>query len=68
MIKTSAIAVYGGSAGAVLFGLTAGELAALGGLVIGVIGLAVNAYFKHQHLKLAKSRHRAGREIAEEEG
>lgn len=47
-------AQYGGAASAVLFGLTANELAAVGGLVIGVLGFAYNVYDKQRHFKLAK--------------
>jgi len=48
---------YVGSASAVFFGLTANEIAAAGGLLVAVLGMianvAVNAYFKWRHLKLA---------------
>ena len=58
--KVAQTATYVGSASAVFFGLTANELAAIGGLVLGALGLVVNAvinvYFKHQHLKLARER------------
>lgn len=37
---------YGGAGGAVFFGLTANEFAALGGLCIGVVGLIINIIFK----------------------
>lgn len=52
--KTAAAVTYSGSAAAIIFGLTANEFAALGGLAIGVIGLIATIWFKHQHLKLAK--------------
>lgn len=52
--KAATAATYGGSAGAVFFGLTANEFAAFAGVVIAVIGLLVNIWFKWQHLKLAK--------------
>jgi hypothetical protein len=52
--KAATTAQYGGSATAVYFGLTANEIAAFGGLIIAVIGLIVNIWYKHQHLKLAK--------------
>jgi hypothetical protein len=62
--KVAVVAQYGGSAGAVLFGLTANEFAAVAGVLIAFLGLvtniAVTVYFKHQHLKLAKQRHRDG--------
>lgn len=37
---------YGGAGGAVFFGLTANEFAAIGGLCIGAIGLIINIIFK----------------------
>jgi len=52
--KAAAAVTYSGSAAAIIFGLTANEFAALGGLAIGVIGLIATIWFKHQHLKLAK--------------
>ena len=52
--KASAIATYGGAGSAIFFGLTANEFGALCGVVIGVIGLVANIYFKYQHLQLAK--------------
>ena len=51
--KIASAATYGGSSAAVIFGLTANEFAAISGVVIAVIGLLVNIYFKHQHLKIA---------------
>lgn len=54
--KVATSAAYGGAASAILFGLTANELAALGGLAIGAIGMIVNIWFKHQHLKLERER------------
>jgi len=39
-------ATYGGASGAVFFGLTANEVAALGGLGVAIIGLAVQITFK----------------------
>ncbi|HBF47005.1 MAG TPA: holin [Psychromonas sp.] len=47
-------ATYGGASGAVFFGLTANEVAALGGLCVAVIGLIVQIVFKvlgHLELK-----------------
>lgn len=55
--KAATTAQYGGSASAVYFGLTANEIAAFGGLIIAIIGLAVNIWYKHQHLKIAKEKH-----------
>jgi hypothetical protein len=54
--KVATAAQYGGSAGAVYFGLTANEIAAFGGLIIAIIGLLVNIWFKHQHLQIAKTK------------
>lgn len=54
--KAASAATYGGSGAAVVFGLTANEFAAFGGLAIALIGLFVNIYFKHQHLKLAREK------------
>jgi hypothetical protein len=57
LIERSAQAVtYGGASGAVYFGMTANEFAAIAGVVIGVIGLvvqvAVTIYFKRLHLAI----------------
>lgn len=54
--KAATTAQYGGSASAVYFGLTANEIAAFGGLFIAIIGLLVNIWYKHQHLKIAKEK------------
>lgn len=42
------------SGGTVFFGLTANELAALGGLVIAVLSFFVSIWFKWQHLKAVR--------------
>ena len=39
---------YGGGASAFFFGLTANEFAALGGIVVGVLGLLVQWYFSRR--------------------
>ncbi len=54
IVKTATAAQYGGSGAAVYFGLTANEIAAFGGLLIALIGLVVNIWYKHQHFKLAQ--------------
>jgi hypothetical protein len=54
--KAASAATYGGSGAAVYFGMTANEIAAFGGLFIATMGLLVNIWFKHQHLKLAKAK------------
>jgi hypothetical protein len=60
--KAATTAQYGGSGAAVYFGLTANEIAAFGGLIIAIIGLAVNIWYKHQHLKIAKEKAKADEE------
>lgn len=52
--KASSVATYGGAGSAIFFGLTANEFGAICGVVIGVIGLVANIYFKYQHLQVAK--------------
>lgn len=52
--KAANVATYGGASTAIFFGLTANEFAAICGVVIGVIGLIANIYFKQKHLELAK--------------
>lgn len=59
VVKTATTATYGGSATAIIFGLTANEFAALGGLFIGVVGLAITTWYKHQHLKIARESSKA---------
>ena len=41
-------ATYGGGASAMYFGLTANEVAAFGGLLIGLIGLCVQWYYNRR--------------------
>lgn len=41
-------ATYGGGASAFVFGLTANELAAMGGLLVAVIGLCVQVYYNRK--------------------
>ena len=61
--KVAQTATFAGSASAVFFGLTANELAAIGGLILGFVGLVANTaitiYFKSRHLKLAQQQARA---------
>ena len=52
--KAASVATYGGASSAVFFGLTANEFGTLCGVVIGLLGLIANIWFKHQHLKLAR--------------
>lgn len=54
----AAKATYAASGGAILLGLTANEVAAIGGLIVAFIAMIVQAaiswHFKSQHLKLAR--------------
>ena len=52
--KASSIATYGGASSAIFFGLTANEFGTVCGVVIGLVGLIANIYFKYQHLQVAK--------------
>jgi len=52
--KASSVATYGGAGSAVFFGLSANEFGALCGVVIGLVGLVANIYFKYQHLQVTK--------------
>lgn len=63
--KSAAAAVlekttYTASGGAIFFGLTANEFAAIGGLIIAALSLLANLiitwHFKAQHLRLARER------------
>ena len=47
-VATGKVGAYGGGASAFFFGLTANELAALGGIVVGVLGLLVQWYFSRR--------------------
>ena len=53
-------ATYLAAGSTVILGLTANEIAALGGLVIAFVAMVINAaitwYFKSQHLKLAREK------------
>lgn len=53
--KTS-VAAYATSGGAILFGLSANELAAMVGAICAVATFAVNWYYKCQHLKIIEQR------------
>jgi uncharacterized membrane protein len=62
IVKTATTATYGGSATAIIFGLSANEFAALGGLLIGIVGLVITTWYKHQHLKIARESSKADSE------
>jgi len=57
--KAASAATYTGATGAALFGLSSTQwssIGVIGGLVIALLGLAVNVYFKAQHLRIAQAR------------
>lgn len=60
--KAASIATYGGSATAIVFGLTAFEIGAIGGLLVGIVGLIVNIYYKQQHLNIARKNQKADKD------
>lgn len=53
------VTTYGGSASAVFFGLTANDMAAMGGLAIGLVGLLITIIFKVRDDRRAQQRHDA---------
>ncbi|MRR49374.1 MAG: hypothetical protein EG825_00425 [Rhodocyclaceae bacterium] len=59
--RATSVATYGGSGTALIAGLTANDVAAIGGLAIALVALLVNVWFKHQHLKLARDAVESGR-------
>lgn len=46
--RTASISTFGGSGAMVVGGITANEIAAIGGLFVGLVGLAVSWYYKHK--------------------
>ncbi len=57
--KAATTAQYTGSSTAVAFGMTGTEwsvVGVIGGLVIALLGFAVNWYYRAQHLAVSKSR------------
>ena len=53
-------ATYMAAGGTVILGLTANEVAALGGLLVALLAMVVNAaitwHFKSEHLKIAREK------------
>lgn len=49
-------ATYTSAGGAIAFGLTANEIAAYIGAAVAVLTFALNWWYRHQHLKLAKAK------------
>jgi hypothetical protein len=53
------LATYGGGGSALVFGLTPSEwsvIGVIGGILIGIAGLIVTAYYKREHFRLAERR------------
>ena len=50
---------YGGSAAAVLFGLTANDIAAFAGVGIGLTGIGITLFYKHREDRRSAQRHAA---------
>lgn len=71
MIKASAATGYTAAGGTLILGLTTNEFAAIGGLVVTTVAFVANAamnfWFKHQHLKLARKLAEQGKPAQEEE-
>ena len=60
MEKHASAVTYAGSGTALFGGLSANEVAAYGGLIIGVIGLLVNWYYKAKEDRRAERASRDG--------
>jgi hypothetical protein len=57
--KAASAATFGGSAGAIFGGINDwNAIATIGGIVIGLLGLALNWYYKQAALDLARERRR----------
>jgi hypothetical protein len=56
VVKVAQAATYSGGGLAAWFAYNAQIIAAVGGLVIGLVGLAITWYYKHQHYLLAKAK------------
>lgn len=52
--KAASASQWGGSAAAILGGINSNWVAAIGGILIGIAGLLMNWWFKHEHLKIAR--------------
>lgn len=69
-LRATSVATYTGSGAAVIFGLTANEIAALGGLAVASIAAFANItltwWYKHKHYQLARAK-RAGDVPADDE-
>lgn len=54
--KITTVTTYTASAGAVLFGLTVNEFAAVAGIIIATLTFFLNAWFKWKHLELVRKK------------
>lgn len=61
------IGTYGGAGSAVFFGLSAGEFAALGGLVIAALGYVTQLFFNHRREKRERAEYEANERRAQQE-
>ncbi len=59
--RASQGATYIGSTSAFLGGIAANDFAAIGGLIVALLALLVNVYFKRAHLALARLAVESGR-------
>ena len=65
--KITTATTYTASAGAILFGLTVNEFAAVAGIVIATLTFFLNAWFKFKHLELAREKRREGNNRKEDD-
>ena len=65
--KITTATTYTASAGAILFGLTVNEFAAVAGIIIATLTFFLNAWFKWKHLELAREKRKEGNHQKEEE-
>lgn len=65
MATAAGKASVGGASVAVVFGLTANEIAAYGGLIVAIAGMVVNVIYRRREYRLKKEFYRRGGEPAE---
>lgn len=53
---TAVAATYTSAGGAILFGMSANEIAAAVGAAVAILTFLTNLWYKHQHLQLAKAK------------
>jgi len=58
---------YTASAGAVFFGLTVNEFAAMAGVLIATLTFCLNAWFKWKHFELAREKRKGTPSLTKEE-